>query len=156
MSILIGVFLLEKDLWDRSGKVRNARDVGTGGDDREIESKEDLVPVWEGNILATGSLPKRVLKGEQICPMPGREKDVAMIAVSSPPAGITVTSAAERFSMEASKGEERFGIGVILFVGVLVLDVVPSRDEEVQLVLGESVNILSDPLWYNWAWAVDG
>jgi hypothetical protein len=149
---------LEKDLWDRSGRFRKDREVGTGGDDRERRgSKEDLVPVWEGNILATGSLPKRILKGEQICPMPGREKDVAMVAVSSPPAGITVTSAAERFSMEASNSEERFGIGVIFFVGVLVLDVFPSRDEEVQLLLGESVNILSDPLWYNWAWAaVDG
>lgn len=128
--ILEDVFLPEKNIWDRVGSVVRS---------------SDLVPVRECDILAAGDPLKGFLEAEQVCPVPSREKHVAMVAVATPPTGVAITSPAERFSMEASNGEERIGIGIILLWRVS-LDADPSLDEEVLLRIVALHSCLSLPL----------
>jgi hypothetical protein len=66
-----------------------------------------------------------------------------MVAVATPPTRVPITSPAERFSMEASNGEERLGIRNIWLWRIL-LDTDPSPDEEVQLFLAQASDIFSD------------
>src|ERR1700744_2723258 len=68
-----------------------------------------LVPVGQGysrHLALEGSF-----ESEDVGAVPCREKDVAVVAVSSPPGGIRVAGSPERLAMVAGDDEE--GVGVI-------------------------------------------
>src|SRR5207244_9040347 len=66
-----------------------------------------LVPERQRDVLASVDRAQRILELEQIHAVPGREQDVAVVAVAAPPSGTAPPGSAKGFAVVAAENEER-------------------------------------------------